>query len=312
MILTQNKIANKRARRAAVAWMILAVLFAMATAIADGFFTTGNIGNLVQQMLPTLITALGQMTVILLAGLDLSVGAVVGLTTGIMVADLPVVAKLTLAISAGLTIGAINGVGVARLRIHPIIMTLAMMTVVQGLALWVLPAPGGKTDPVIVALASGHLLGLHASVFWAALTIAVFYWMIHRTWFGLHLFAVGGNEDYAKLAGSRVVRVTVIAYSISSLCAVFAGIYLAGRLSSGDPNIGDLLTLDSIVAAAIGGTSLSGGMGTVVGVVGGTAILGVSGNMLNLLNVPPFYQFVLKGGLLILAVSFFRRPIRGL
>lgn len=301
-----------RHRGAVVAWVVLAVLFAGAGIFASGFLSEGNMRNLGEQMLPVLLSSLGQMAVILTGGLDLSVGALASVTTAILVLDLPLFVKLPIVFLLAILVGAINGYGIAGWKIHPIVMTMGMMSMLQGLTFLLLPIPGGRADELIVSMATGSFLGIPAPAFWALGAIGVAYWFIHRSWFGLHLIAIGGEATYAGMNGARVVVTTVKAYIYCSVSAVLVGTYLTGRLASGDPWVGDFVAIDSIVAAVLGGAALSGGVGTVIGTVAGTVLLSISANSLNLLNVPPFYQFVLKGGLLIGAVSLFRRKERGL
>lgn len=301
-----------RNRRALVAGVVLSVAILISILFAPQFLSIQNLSNVVEQLLPTLLASLGQMFVVLIGGLDLTVGAIIGLTSSILAQDLPLIIKLLTVLFAVIATGTINGLGVAKFQIHPIIMTLGTMVIINGIALMLLPTPGGTADPILTQFATGKFLGIHASIYWSGLAVVTAYYLIHKTWLGLHLFAVGGNSFYAKLNGVRTTQTTIKAYILSSGFAALAAIYLTGRLASGDPNLGADLSLDSIVAVALGGTSLSGGIGTVFGTLAGVMILGITSNALNLMNINPFYQFLVKGLLLVIAVSFFRRKERGL
>ena len=276
------------------------------------FFSATNLSNLAGQLPPLFLAALGQTFVLLGAGFDLSVGAVISMTSAILTLDSPPLINISLAIMAAAFVGLVNGVGIVRFSIHPIIMTLATMSIVQGLTLMLLPVPGGVAPELLIKAASGTLFGIPAGGYWIIAGIAISVGLIHFSRFGVWLFASGENPDIARMSGVPSSQIRILTYIICSLMAALAGAYLTGRLASGDPLVGRALGLDSVLGAAVGGTLLSGGIGGPVGTVSGVLIIGIMNNGLNLMQVSPFYQFVVKGCLLIAAVGLFRRDEAGL
>ncbi len=302
-----------RQRGAMLSFMILGLmLLFLSLFLGERFVSTTNIANLAGQLAPLFLVSLGQTFVLLGAGFDLSVGAVISLTTAILTLDFPDVFKLPLAIAAAVTVGLVNGVGCVYLRVHPIIMTLATSSIVQGVALILLPTPGGIAPQLLVAAASGTLFGLPAGFYWIISAAALSIWVVHGTKYGLRLYATGENPQAAWINGINAPSIRISTYVISAMCAAIAGAYLTGRLASGDPNVGIALGLDSILGAALGGTLLSGGVGGPIGTIAGVLIIGLLNNGLNLANISPYYQFVFKGAMLIAAVSLFRRKEAGL
>lgn len=302
-----------RQRGALLSFGILSVmLIFLSLFLADKFYSATNLSNLPGQLAPLFLVSIGQTFVLLGAGFDLSVGAVISLTSAILTLDLPGAVKLPLAFLAAVTVGLVNGAGCVYLRVHPIIMTLATSSIVQGIALILLPTPGGIAPPVLIALASGTVLGLPAGLFWIIAATGFAIWLVHGTEFGVKLYATGENPQAAWISGIKSHRIRVITYVLSALSAALAGAYLTGRLASGDPNVGTALGLDSILGAALGGTLLSGGVGGPIGTIAGVLIIGALNNGLNLANISPYYQFVFKGVMLIVAVSLFRRREAGL
>ena len=236
----------------------------------------------------------------------------ISLSSAILTLDLADPIKIPLAFAAAATVGLVNGWGCVHLRVHPIIMTLATSSIVQGLALILLPTPGGAAPGLLVQLASGTFMGLPAGFYWIVAGTAAAIWLVHGTTYGVRLYATGQNPQAAWMSGIEAPRIRILTYVISSLMAALAGAYLTGRLASGDPNVGSALGLDSVLGAALGGTLLSGGVGGPIGTIAGVLIIGVLNNGLNLAGVSPYYQFVVKGSMLVLAVSLFRRKEAGL
>ncbi len=272
--------------------------------------STQNLVNILNQQVSLILVTVGQVMVILTAGLDLSVGSVVSMTTAIVSHDLPF--AVPLAIAAALAVGLVNAIGILRLGVHPILMTLSTMTAVQGIALFIRPIPGGQVPSWMTDYASSVYFGLPLPVICAAILVVIAGTVISRSRFGLHLMAVGASEESALLGGVNTGRIILIAYLMSSLFACLAGLNLAARLASGDPLVGTSFAIDSIAATALGGTQLSGGLGGVTGPVTGVLFLALLGNGLNLLNISTYYQMIIKGALLILAVSAHRRSQPGL
>lgn len=288
------------------------LLFALLALAAPSFLATQNLVNVSGQIAALLIVSLGQMVVALVAGIDLSVGSVMSLAGCLVATQADPLWGVTLALALGLCVGLVNGLGVAVAGIHPLVMTLSTMTFLQGLAYLLLPIPGGAVPPVLGALANGNLWGVPRPLLWCAACALAVYLLLHRTRLGLHIFAVGANARSAHLNGVRAVAVVVSASVVCSLLAVVAGVYLAARVSSGDPAMGAAFGLESVTAVALGGIQLTGGVGSILGVVTGALSLGLITNGINLLGISPFLRGTLTGLLLLAAVCAQRRKVVGL
>lgn len=287
------------------------------TATTGQFGQWDNLANLVAQGMPLLITAVGQMFVVLVGGLDLSIGSVVSFTTAILALDLPAYVTIPAVFLLAGLIGATNGYCVTRLNVHPIVATLSMQYVVLGITRVLRPVSGGTVPEGVRWLVEGSLFGLPLPVFWGIVTILAAWKLLYGTRYGLHLFAIGGgiaagSDDAARNFGIAAGRNILLAYVVCSLFAALAGVFLAGRIVSGDPNVGLLMELDAITAVAIGGTQLSGGVGSLHGTVIGVAVLALLSNGMNLLNVTPFVQTAIKGILLMIVVGLQSRKKIGL
>ena len=288
------------------------VLFALLALAAPGFLAPQNLANIIGQITALLIVSLGQMLVALVAGIDLSVGSVMSLAGSLVATQSDPLLGIGLALLLGLLVGVVNGLGVAVAGIHPLIMTLATATFLQGLAYLVLPIPGGEVPASLRSLVNGTLWGVPQPLLWCALCAGAVALLLHPTRLGLHLFAVGAQARSAQLNGVPVVAVTVSAYVACSLLAVVAGIYLAARVASGDPTMGASFGLESVTAVALGGVQLTGGVGSVLGVVTGALSLGLMTNGINLFGISPFLRGALTGVLLLAAVCAQRRKVVGL
>ena len=289
-----------------------ALVLVLAFATPHFFLSLENLTNLCNQMTALLIVSLGQLLVALVAGLDLSVGSIMSLTTCVVSSDLSPFFTLPAVLCIGALVGIVNGFGVVRFGIHPIVMTLSTMTFLQGVAYLIRPVPGGHIPGLITSLASGATFGIPHSLVWSALCTLAIATLLYRTRFGLHLFAIGGAASSARLSGVPAARTAISAYVLCSLLAVVGGLFVSARTASGDPAVGLSFGLDSVTAIALGGTQLSGGIGGVIGALTGTLSLGLVSNGMNLLDVSPFLQSAFKGILLIIAICAQRRSVIGL
>jgi ribose transport system permease protein len=289
--------------------LVLLIFIAALILTTNDFLTFTNLDNLIRQVAVFAILSVGQLFVILTAGIDLSVGSVLGLSGGVTALLLTSGASIPVAILAGLgvglAVGLINGLLVSRLKLPPFIATLGMLGVARGL---VLLLTGAKTlaplPDAFNAIANGSVLGL-PSLFWILIIVALLAaFVLGRTIFGRYVYAVGSNAESARLSGVPVNTVLLAVYSISGLLAGFAGILTTSRLGAGIPTAGTGYELQAIAGAVIGGASLSGAKGRVIGAVLGALIMRLLANGGNLLAIDPFYLQIAIGLLIILAVYF--------
>lgn len=299
--------------RRRTAWPVLALIALLVLVLgtmSPGILSTRNLLNILNQQASLISVTIGQALVVMTGGLDLSVGSLVSLTTAII--SLDSAWSVPLAILVALLTGAVNAYGVVWLRVHPILMTLSTMTALQGVALLVRPIPGGAVPNWLVAYANGTLFGIPLPACAAVVIALLAGLMVAHSRLGLHILASGGSADNARLGGVQSDRVIACAYILSSLFACLGGINVAGRLASGDPLVGSQFAIDSVAATALGGTLLSGGVGSIVGPVGGVLFLALLANGLNFLNISTYFQMIIKGALLVVAVSAHRRKSPGL
>jgi len=294
-------------RRGSV-FFILLVIVALLAVLSDRFLTLNNLLTVSLQTTFIALAAIGMTFTIITGGIDLSVGSVAALC-GALAAGLAVRQQIGTfpAIAAGLLagalLGAVNGAMIVFGRIPPFVATLAMLAAARGLTLvYTQGRPISGLDESFTFWGSGRAAGIPVPVLVLVVVAVAAHLVLSQTAFGLHVYAVGGGEETARLASVPVRRVKFGVYVISGLCAALAGILITARLWSAQPNSGVGLELDAITAAVLGGTSLSGGVGTVGGTVAGAFIIGVLSNGLNLLGVPSYNQQVLRGLVFIAAV----------
>lgn len=284
----------------------LVVIGAVLSFAKPNFLTVPNLVNVIRQISINGILAVGVTFVLLTGGVDLSLGSLVALT-GVAAASLghpqyPVVVPLTLGVLTGAACGAVNGIVVTWGRVAPFIVTLGMMTIARGLALVVSGGrPVSNLSPAFTRL-GGDLVGMPIPVIVLAVVAVVSYLCLNNLRLGRHLYAVGGNEKAARASGIKVGVVKMFAYTVCGALAGVAGVVLAARITTGQPNAGVGYELDAIAAVVIGGTSLSGGVGGVGGTILGALLMGVINNGLDLLNVSSYYQAIVKGIIIVGAV----------
>ena len=285
----------------------LLLLLVVMAAFVPGFFTIPNLTNVARQVSINAIIASGMTLIIITAGIDLSVGSLVALTGCVAMIALngsdSDVFGILVGIAIGGLAGAMNGSLVAFARLPAFVVTLGGLTIFRGLALTITQGqPIIRFDGAYKWLGQGVLLGLPVPVWIMIVVVLAIHFLLSRTTFGAHVYAVGGNETAARLSGVRVERVKFMAYVMGGLLTGLAGMILMARLSSAQPASGEMFELDAIAAVVLGGTSLSGGRGTVWGTLIGALIIGILNNSLNLLGVSSFYQLVAKGMIILLAV----------
>lgn len=292
--------------------ILLAIFIVISAILSPNFLTLGNFFNLLLQASIPGIVAIGMTLVILLGGIDLSVGSVLafsGMMTSIIVermgGDTPaIIVGCAVGLAIGAAMGFVTGVLIAKFGLPDFIASLAMMEIARGAAL--LTTSG---NPVFGLSKKFHVLGggfvfgkvAISGIFWIILTIA-FVLILKYTVFGRSLFAIGGNREAAMLSGIKTKKNYVMTYMISGLLAGFAGILTASWMSTGQPTAGDGYELDAIAASVIGGASLSGGIGSVAGTFGGVFLLRIITNIFNLVGLPSYYQRIAKGVIIVFAL----------
>ena len=278
--------------------LLLAVALGLASPV---FFSRINIENLLYASTIIAVVGIGQAFVILVAGIDLSVGAVVALASVLcaglpLIAGVPVWLSVPAALVVGALVGLVNGVTVTRLRIPALIATLAMMSVARGVAFLI---SGGQNlapvPDVFVNVQASRLFGVPVVILFTALVAVLAHFVLSSTRFGREIYATGGNEVAARLAGIRTGRVVLLAYVISGVAAAVGGLMITARLEAGAATAGFGMELTVISAVVIGGVSLFGGEGRIGGAMLGVLLLELVQNAINLLNVPPNYDYVVSG-----------------
>jgi len=275
--------------------------------LSNRFFGLSNLVNVTRQVSINAIIAMGMTLVIITGGIDLSVGSVVALSGCMAIIVMRSTGSDCLGVLLGLAVGCaaglLTGILVALCRMPPFIATLAMMTIVRGIALVVTAGqPIVRFESPYRWLGEGDVLGVPVPILIMVVIVGVTYFLLRHTPFGSYIYATGGNEEAARLSGVRVARVKTLVYLLSGLYCGVGGMVLTARLGSAQPNTGEGFELDAIAAVVLGGTSLMGGKGKIWGTIVGVFIIGVLNNGFNLLNVSPFYQLIAKGCVIVLAV----------
>lgn len=296
--------------------LVLLGMVILMSILSPNFLKVQNLLNIVRQVSVTAIIAIGVTMVIITGGIDLSSGSVIALVS-VVVASLahPDTFPLFVPILAGLAVGAltgfINGGIIAKGNIPPFIATLGMMTTARGLALLYSDGkPIGNFTSSFEFIGGGTILGIPVPIIILIVVAAISHFLLSSTKFGKYIYAIGGNEQAARISGINVNKVKILVYSYAGVMSAIAAIVLTSRISSGQPGAGISFELDAIAAAVIGGTSLSGGIGTIPGTIIGALIIGVLNNGLDLLNVSAYWQQILKGGIIVGAVLLDQRKHR--
>jgi ribose transport system permease protein len=305
----------------------LALLLVALSLASDKFLTLDNSLNVLRQISINLCLSLGMTLIILSGGIDLSVGSVLALAgavaagllkNGVPLPAFDVFVKFTVfgsivaGLLVGLALGAFNGLMITRFKLPPFVATLGMLSIARGLTmLWTGGFPITGLGASFGVMGTGQWLGVPMPVWISAALVGLLVIVTRRTRFGRYVYAVGGNERAALLSGVNVRRIKLLVYTLGGALAAVAGLLVTARLDSATPNAGFSYELDSIAAVVIGGTSLSGGRGSVGGTVLGCLLIGVLNNGLVLLEVSPFWQQVIKGAVILAAVAVDRVNTRG-
>ncbi|WP_376765298.1 ribose ABC transporter permease [Vibrio cholerae] len=313
-----NTTSDNRKKLLCKEWLIeqkslIALLFLVVVVsfLNPNFFTVDNLLNILRQTSVNAIIAVGMTLVILTAGIDLSVGSVLALcgafAATLVAMEVPVLVAVPTALLAGAALGAISGIIIAKGKVQAFIATLVTMTLLRGVTMVYTdgrPISTGFTDTAdtFAWFGTGYALGIPVPVWLMVVVFAGAWYLLNHTRFGRYVYAVGGNESATRLSGINVDRVKIGVYAICGLLAALAGIIVTSRLSSAQPTAGMGYELDAIAAVVLGGTSLMGGKGRIMGTLIGALIIGFLNNALNLLDVSSYYQMIAKAVVILLAV----------
>ncbi len=297
-----------------VALVVLCVFLGIFPGTSQYFLTVKNLFNVLRQISTNLLLACGMTMVIILGGIDLSVGSIIALS-GVLAAgcvsryNMPIGVAFIVGIIIGIIFGLFNGFVISKTTIPPFIVTLATMNIARGLAgVYTGGSPVRVVSKEWQWLGAGYAAGIPVPVIIMVIIFIISMLILNRTRVGRYIYAVGGNPLAAKFSGINVAKVKFLVYSYSGVMAGIAGIILASRMYSGQPTAGEGAEMDAIAAVVVGGTSMAGGSGKLSGTLIGALIIGILNNGLNLMNVNSFWQTVVKGVVILLAVmiDFFR------
>ena len=296
----------------------LAALMAIVSLFSESFFTASNMWNILRQISTNALLAFGMTFVILIGGIDLSVGPLLafsGVFAAYVMGNLgwPIWAAIAGSIILCSMVGMLNGVIVTKTGIAPFVVTLSVQQIFRGFAMLLANgAPIRIRDQGFINIGTTYIGPVAFPVIYMIIIMALCYVVLNKTQFGRHIYALGGNKTAARFAGIRTQRIEVMVYALSGFLAGIAGIVLAARMTAGVPATGDGYECDAIAAVVLGGASFTGGIGTIGGTLIGAIIIGVLNNGLNMLNVASFWQYVAKGVVILLAgmVDVLRKQAR--
>jgi ribose transport system permease protein len=292
----------------AISFLILCLVLSL---LSDRFLTIGNLTNVLRQSTINLIIAIGMTYVILTAGIDLSVGAVLALST-VVTADLlqrgvPVIPTVLIGLLLGGVLGLSNGLLISRIKVPPFVATLGMMTVARGLALtYTQGRPITGLPDLFRSIGTGYLGPIPMPIIIAGITFLGGYILLTRTRMGVYIYALGNNPVAAHYTGIATSNYLTFVYVLAGSLAALAGMILVARLDSAQPTAGISFEFDAIAAVVVGGTSFAGGEGSLIGTLLGVLVISVLNNGLNLLNVSSFYQPVVTGVVIALALLLYK------
>ncbi|MCL4160781.1 UNVERIFIED_CONTAM: hypothetical protein GTU68_033948 [Idotea baltica] len=298
---------NNQLLRKSQSLIALFLLCLLISLLSDKFLSTANLWNVLRQISVNVCIAVGMTLVVLMAGIDLSVGAILAFSgaicAGLIKYGFATLGGIIGAMLVGLLLGLFNGWVITKFVVPPFVATLAMLTIARGMTmLYTKGMPISNLGEGLEFVGSGWLLGIPVPVWISSVVVVVFVFISKKTAFGRYIYAIGGNEKAALLSGININRIKLAVYGLAGMLAGIGGVLVTARLNSAQPNAGMSYELDAIAAVVIGGTSLSGGVGSIAGTVIGATIIGVLNNGLVLLNVSPFWQQVVKGLVILLAV----------
>jgi ribose transport system permease protein len=294
------------------AFIILALMITYTSIVSPDFRKVNNIGNVLVQVTPLAIAAIGQTIVLLSGNIDFSVGSVISFSSVILALISKMgftgsgIVGIGLAILAGILCGTINGMGVVLLKIPPMIMSFSLMMIIKGISVTLMPGSGGSTPKALAKLFTANYGIFSVMMLMMVLLYVVMIFVTSMTPFGRKLYAVGNSHQHAIESGIEAGKIKIQAYIISGFFAAVVGILLCFRMYSGNSNVGDPYSMDTVAAVILGGASLAGGYGSLLGSFAGAGVISLIKNMLNMMDIPTSFQYIIKGVILALALLFFQ------
>jgi ribose transport system permease protein len=299
------------------AFLILFSLLVVASILSSSFLDQRNLLNIGRQAAPLAIVAMGQTIVILAGGIDVSVGALISVTTVVVSTEMAsdpnmVLPAILIVLVIGLIVGLVNGVLISRVGTDPFVTTLATMLILQGAALvYTQGSPTSGLTPGFRKISESDILGIPTSIFIVVAILALCAFALRKTAWGRQIYAIGSNLRATNLSGRRTAVIQISSYVACSLLAVVSGLVLAARLGTGEVSAGSGFELDAIAAVLIGGTAFGGGKGRIAGTIAGVLILVVLFNLVNLLALPSVIQYIVRGVAIVFGVALYsRQPVR--
>lgn len=302
---------KKQVKQAIPSLIIVILMVVIASVVSPSFRNAYNLRNIFAQVAVLAVASVAQSFVLLIGGIDMSIGSIISMST-IMVALYSgetwgtLLFSVLLAIGIGTVTGLVNGIGVVKFQIPAMIITISTQAFLKGICLILMPSSGGKANADFVSLIKTRIGILNLSILFAIFLYLVVFLVLHYTKFGRNVYAVGNGERYAKQSGIRVEKNIVLVYVLSGVIGAIAGVLLCARISTGNPLVGDSYAMDSVTAAVVGGISMNGGIGTVVGAFFGAIILTLINNIMNNIGISPYYQYIAKGLILVLSLMIFQ------
>lgn len=291
-------------------YLILLFVIVFFSIMSQSFMTSRNILNICRQVSMIGICSVGMTMVLLTGGIDISVGSIIALS-GVVAAKLiaenmwPIFPAMVVGVVIGVICGIISGVMVAKFDVPALIATLAMQSIARGIAFILTQGiPVYGLPEQIRVLGQGYFLNIPIPVYIMVLMFFIGWWLLEQTTFGRHVYAIGGNEEVARLPGINVMMRKLQIYAFSGFFAGLSGIIMLSRVNSGQPNTSEGFEMDVITAAVLGGVSVAGGQGKIVNVIAGVLIMGMLGNGMTLMNLDEYWQWVTRGAVLLFAVAF--------
>lgn len=291
-------------------YLILLFVIVFFSIMSQSFMTSRNILNICRQVSMIGICSVGMTMVLLTGGIDISVGSIIALS-GVVAAKLiaenmwPIFPAMVVGVVIGVICGIISGVMVAKFDVPALIATLAMRSIARGIAFILTQGiPVYGLPEQIRVLGQGYFLNIPIPVYIMVLMFFIGWWLLEQTTFGRHVYAIGGNEEVARLSGINVMMRKLQIYAFSGFFAGLSGIIMLSRVNSGQPNTSEGFEMDVITAAVLGGVSVAGGQGKIVNVIAGVLIMGMLGNGMTLMNLDEYWQWVTRGAVLLFAVAF--------